>query len=663
MTKTLLGLSGVPATAFNLAGFAGKTVASSAQTSVLVFQFDQWREGYAGAVVSVFIEGTSTLATLYTDPGLTTLAANPQTLITKTIGLRTAGKFPVSIYTASSYYVKINNAEQSGVFYPGLRALNNVDAGNALTTSQKGGVPRTLISRAGDFNNVRDFGNFSTTGSPIENTATLVAAIGVAAGENGDEVLLPPGVYPINAFNIPAGVRLTGQIAGATVLQSVQASAIITITGDGVSLKDFTLDGVNLNPGSVGIYSRNNAKLSIRDVVVKRMATGVKLVGGMNHVYSGFTVTNCTTGVDLRGDSNVNVDNLGGPLRGLQWTGGEISLNSSAGLIAEYIDQPIEMLEFRGLNFINNVGQQAVQLNGTTNVRFVNCNFELNTFSHLITKDVGTQPFSNTEFNACRFNASAMSIGGTALDTRFERCEIQTVAITANNPSQQIIMLDCTIDAKTTFLTNPEKISFWETTQDGILKGQTLPAVSTGSIVWKRQLNPGEVITLLVNASAVQENLPQSYSMQVTGSALQRAATLLYSGASNAVTAGNIITGSQSGATAMVQANAPSTTTWSLIRVSGTFINGEPVVETTPAGLAATGNGNVNGSISFQNTVLFAAGVTKSLVMADPTTGGPTTAGWDMDITTAARTLQLKISGPSTGIVDWSVRVMTTDRP
>ena len=37
-----------------------------------ISEFDTWKPGYGGAVVSVYVAGTSTLASIYTDENLTT---------------------------------------------------------------------------------------------------------------------------------------------------------------------------------------------------------------------------------------------------------------------------------------------------------------------------------------------------------------------------------------------------------------------------------------------------------------------------------------------------------------------------------------------------------------------------------------------------------------
>ena len=80
-----------------------------------VHEFDVWREDYAGATVNVYIAGTSSLASLFTDEGLTAAASNPQTLSSQTVNGRMFGKFTAPLYTASAYYLDIDSTDQTGI--------------------------------------------------------------------------------------------------------------------------------------------------------------------------------------------------------------------------------------------------------------------------------------------------------------------------------------------------------------------------------------------------------------------------------------------------------------------------------------------------------------------------------------------------------------------
>ena len=95
-------------------------------------EFDTWQPGYGGAVVSVYLAGSTTLATLYTDEAMTTIASNPQTLASRSDGNGTNyGKFNVPIYVNAPYQININGVEQTGVIRPALTSLSGEDSSAA----------------------------------------------------------------------------------------------------------------------------------------------------------------------------------------------------------------------------------------------------------------------------------------------------------------------------------------------------------------------------------------------------------------------------------------------------------------------------------------------------------------------------------------------------
>ena len=81
MAVTRLGLIGLPTGA--------GTITAKADTSLppfgmLLGDFDVWQPTYGAATVLAVIAGTTQRARLFSDPGLTTEIANPQTLLTMT---------------------------------------------------------------------------------------------------------------------------------------------------------------------------------------------------------------------------------------------------------------------------------------------------------------------------------------------------------------------------------------------------------------------------------------------------------------------------------------------------------------------------------------------------------------------------------------------------
>ena len=89
---TKLSAAAVPFSKMTTGRYDGKTVAAAFQTAQLIWEFDLWREGYAGAIVQIFKEGTTTYADVFEDVNLSTPADDPQTLISETLNGRTFGK-------------------------------------------------------------------------------------------------------------------------------------------------------------------------------------------------------------------------------------------------------------------------------------------------------------------------------------------------------------------------------------------------------------------------------------------------------------------------------------------------------------------------------------------------------------------------------------------
>lgn len=95
---TRLGPAGVPAAPQT---FTDKAEAGLPAFGQLIEEFDVWQEGYGAAEVYVYKAGTTDLASVYYDEGLTRRAPNPQILITRVDGLTTYSKFSLTSRAAS----------------------------------------------------------------------------------------------------------------------------------------------------------------------------------------------------------------------------------------------------------------------------------------------------------------------------------------------------------------------------------------------------------------------------------------------------------------------------------------------------------------------------------------------------------------------------------
>ena len=147
----------------------------------------QDRNGNAirGALVSVFISGSSTLATLYSDNGITP-KTNP-------ISTDESGLF--DFYAANAKY-DISVSYQGKVLFT-IDAIDlfdgaGVDQSLATVISTGSSASRALANRFAETANVRDFGALGD--GATDDTSAFQAALNYAA-TNGIDVFIPKGNY------------------------------------------------------------------------------------------------------------------------------------------------------------------------------------------------------------------------------------------------------------------------------------------------------------------------------------------------------------------------------------------------------------------------------------------------------------------------------------
>lgn len=656
---TKLGLAGSPVSKLTTGRYDGKTVASAFQTATLIWQFDLWREGYAGAVVEIFKEGTTTKADVYEDINLTQPADNPQVLLTDTRNSRTFGKFTVSLYTADSYYLIINGNETTGVMAASLRTLAGEISTEAFVVSDKGGVQRTEGERAGDTIHVRDFGNFlEVDGSTSENTTTLTAALGVASAANGGEVILPAGTFKISTIDLPANVVLRGQGRNATIIQSEEADNVVTVTGDNAGMADMCLDGINLEPGSIGVYTRGVDELHMSEVTIKRFEMGLKAVGGADHHYTNLFIENCTTGANLRGDADASSTNEGSAFTDLTWQGGAVTESTLYGLRLTYVDMAIQGLTIRDLQFTDNVGTSALYVEGAEQVIFEDLIFTGNIVRHILTANVTANDVENLYFRSCEFTASEIKLGGSLKDTVFDRTILDgALSINANTPTYQVMFRDSREASTVTQTGNTDKIGRFSTTNYGVYRGQTT-ATATSATVFKRTLDAGEILHMEIIATGVQTNSAAFGSQKKMAAVYGPAATVSFDTQTANFTLGNTITGATSGATGVLQAqtDAGVTGTLNLIRVTPGPTTGLVFQDNEAISGSGGGAALVDGVLAYQNTVMLLPLQIDHFVQS----AGAST--WSVDVTTSTREVQVKVYGVTTGTVDWDVSVRLNSR-
>lgn len=657
---TKLGLTATPFSQLNDGRYDGKTVANAFQEAILVFQFDIWREGYAGAVVQIFKEGTTTYASLYTNINLSEAADNPQVLLTQELNGRTFGKFTESIYTPDSYYLVINGIESSGVNGQVLRTLSGEEADDAEVTSNQGGIERTLAERAADTIHVLDFGLFTEVdGSTTQNTTTLTAALGVASSANGGEVILPAGTFKVSAFNLPANVILRGQGINATIIQSIEADSVCTITGADAGMKDMTLDGISLEAGSIGVYGVGLNRVHFDDVIIKRFESGVQFRGGTDHHYHNLFVQNCGTCLDLRGDMDASDSSDGSSFTDLTWDGGSVTESTSYGLRLRNVDAACENLVIRDVNFTDNIGTAALYIQGAEQIVFEDLICSGNTLRHLLTENVTLNEVEALDFRSCQFTASEIKLGGACKDVVFDRTILDgALSINANNPTYAIMFRDNREASTVTQTGNTDKISRWTSTDFGVYRGQTTASATTAT-VFKRQLDPGEIVHMEITASAVHNSSAVWFSEKMTAAVYCPGAQISFDGQTANFTLGNTLTGTTSRATGALQAqtDAGATGLLTLIRVVAGATTGNVFQDNE----AITGSGGgaavVDGAISYQAAVL------KAPLQIDHYVMQPSTAtAINIDVTTSNREVHVKALGPTTGTMDWNIMVRLNSR-
>jgi hypothetical protein len=291
-----------------------------------VREFDTWRPGYGNNAVEVLQAGTTTLAPLYSDPFLTTPVPNPQTLIAFTDpDGNVYGKWAQPVYTFVSYTLFIDQTNQTGVEVPPLTTLDGIDISVATAVSLRGDYERRITDFMDRDVDATLFGSLSEADGSATCTQTLALAVGAAAAQGGGAVLLPPLNIPITGLTLPEGVILEGNGTGVTTLRSTQTGTpVITLGGDGSGLRSLSLDGIDVVPQSVGVYMVGINFPVMEEVLIQRFETGMRARGGSGARWRNFQVSNCTNGLNLRGDQDAAASTNGAELADLRWDGAEV---------------------------------------------------------------------------------------------------------------------------------------------------------------------------------------------------------------------------------------------------------------------------------------------------------------------------------------------------
>ena len=617
--------------------------------AVRIIDFDIWQPGYAGAIVTFCLPGTETAIDLYSDYALTVPASNPQTLDRLDKDGVSYGKLTVPLYTSQPYYWKADSNDTSGRIDPALTDLIGEDASQATVKRVNGSTSTELEDILGRFVFAEDFGAMSATDSGVTN-ATLTAAIAEAAANGGGEVIVPPGTWLFANLSLPANVVLRGAGRDVTDLQSTLADKVITINGDRAGLRSLTLDGVSQQVGSTGWYAVAQDEIVMDDVRVKRFDTGFHQKGGKHCRWTDFYVTNNLTAAKMHGDIDSGDTGLGDEFRHVSWHGGLVDQNINAGILLSYEDKKCEHVSFEDVGFETNTAT-ALDINGARHVRASNCHWTGNTTNVAIADDAAVtddNKVANILIEGGYMSGGAFTMQDTARNVLLDRVQVLDVDFTLTTPDNNLVLRDCIEDDLVTISGDTEKL-LRQTVRDMAARSIGITSDATPTVGWGLQLEPGEVVYAEAKIIGNQRDGENSAEYHVSVSAERPGDQLAYDAQVANFTVGQIITGTNSGATALIVADADGggTGTLTLREISGTFENNEQI--TDPLG----GDALVNGTIAVQAVAL--KGSVNAIRAAREDV-----AGWDATFAVSGQELQVEVTGAASTTIDWTVDVETT---
>lgn len=566
----------------------------------LVSEFDVWRPGYDSGIVSIFLAGTTSLAPIFADPQLSRVLPNPQTLLAYTSNDISYGKFAQPIYVGVPYFLKTNIDEDTGIHNPPLSSLSGEDASNATVTAQNSAVANTLQEILGRTINAEDYGEIiigGSAGSAATNTETIQAAIG-ALGTSGT-VHLPPGLILANPISMSAGVILQGAGMDATTLQIIAAGNDITIAGDDAGFRDMTLDGNNLTATSVAIYALNRNGLIFENFVVQNFDSGPLFKGGSRPNFKNFHVLNCNNNCQMHGDKDTGNTTNGGPYNGGVWKGGRVGIGATIGLDLKYVDAAVSNGHVEDVQFGNCPGT-ALRIKGARFTLIENCIFTGNTINVDISDDLtvltpSTQYQNKVQgviFRNCTFSGGSCKFNGNAADVVFDGCQLLSVNFNmVSAVDNNIILKDCFEDGGTTITGDGTRLVRQSGEDEFNVTGLTNGAAATRA--WGVTLDANELAYIEVKAQGVQRNGTNLAMYHAVIGVKCTPAALAYHVQSANFVLGDVLTGTNSNATARIISDndAGTSGTLSLETIQGTFQNNEPITGTSG------GAAQVNGAI------------------------------------------------------------------
>ncbi len=620
--------------------------------------FDIWQAGYGGATVHVKNPDDDTDLPLYYDYAMTEEAGNPQVLASYAERSVSYGKFSRPLYTTGAYYFIINSIDRTAIIRPGIVSLDDEDASDALATATGGTEARTLADHFADFIQVEDFGEFLPSSNPDAssgtNNTTLEAAIGVAAARGGGYVQVPEGTYDFTDFTIPANVILKGQGSGVTELQSVIASEAITLGGDSAGLEDITINGVSNQANSVGVYMKAQDYSRMRRVRIENFDTGLHMQGGNYALWEDFSIDACVDGALLHGDDDAGGGADGDACMHNSWKGGVVSNCTSLGVELKDVDMKCWHNTLSGIGFLDNTGT-ALHVDGARWTRLEDdCWFSGNTDD--ISIEDGGDADRVAENTIVGFHmrggviSSDMTFTGKCQDVVFDGVEFADGTYTFTTVQNNILTQDCT-ESGDVALAGGDATK-WTRARRQLGDFPASAGVTTDNVAteaWSYNLAPGEKIHVEAVVIANGRNTIDYAMYHIAQSAQRPGSTLNYDAQSANFTAGAILTGGTSGATARIVADTDGGATGTLVLrdIVGAFVDNEALTD------SITGVAVCNGTLTHQNAALLGS-----------ITSIETAVELDTDFAcifgVTADEVRVLVTGDTSKTIEWTVSVKVT---
>lgn len=632
---------------------AAKTAEGLPPFGTRIPDFDTWRPTYGGASVLVIRANTTQHAPLYSDPLLTTPIDNPVVLLSMVDdnGL-SYGKWPTPVYTYVPYRFTINETAVSGVQRQPLYDVAGLDISGSNVATRRGQRLQTMRDFLDREIYGQDFGSLASTAGSAAITAAITRAIGAAAAQGGGVVHLPSGDVTVTKLTLPENVVLEGAGIGVTRLISQSAEAIITLTGDRSGLRNLTLDGVNLNTGSIGVYGVGLVGVVLEGVEIKRFHSGLLLRGASYCLWRDLSVTNCVNAAQLRGDTDPSGASLGGEIRAISWVGGAVTLNTTSGIQLWFFDDLVDGVVLDGVLIGGNL-DKGLLLNGARNVRVLNSRWEAGAgITLLLVQDdsnlarAADNTVDHFSIEGTVVDGGKLTFNGSCASVRAIGSDFRGAAFDLTVPQEPILLVDCIEDADVAIGGDTTKLLRVASADEGTVTGYTTDA--TPITAYSEVIEPGAVGFFQAEVVGQRQDGTEYGIFWVAAGVTRPGSTMDFNLQTVNFTAGATVTGATSGATARIIAvtQAAGSGTLTLGDIEGTFTIGEHITD------GDGGDAYVSGALTPSNAALDGGGNTD--VRAAALSGATT---YDAEFDASGVSIRLRLTGMNTHLVQWTCRI------